>query len=288
MSKDHLEHVAMDFLQEKVFAGHPLAWPILGYEQTVAALKREQMWTYFQRRYSAGNMMLVVAGNVDPSEIIDLAQEHCGDWPALDEIDEPVAPAMHAGTDVLQVDRFKQQLLAFTYPSVSASDNRAETAGAAATILGGANSRFFWNIVQTGLSPDVGAAHYGYVDCGVTLLWAACEPENCERLCDAVKHEADLICRQPVQPHEVDRVKMRRRTSLAVESEAPYHRLTQIMDDMQYHGAPRTVEQMLAEVDEVSSESILAYFADYPINRGGHLASVGPRDWPGKNGNIRE
>ncbi|MCH7808285.1 MAG: insulinase family protein, partial [Planctomycetes bacterium] len=30
MSKDSLEHVAFDFLQEKVFAGHSLAWPILG------------------------------------------------------------------------------------------------------------------------------------------------------------------------------------------------------------------------------------------------------------------
>ena len=36
MSKDQLEHVAYDFIEENVFAGHPPPWPILGYEKTRA------------------------------------------------------------------------------------------------------------------------------------------------------------------------------------------------------------------------------------------------------------
>jgi predicted Zn-dependent peptidase len=280
MSKDHLEHVAMDFLQEKVFAGHPMAWPVLGYDRTVQEVTRAQMLAYFERRYSPSNMIMVVAGKVDPREIIGLAEKNCAAWSTGRHVENQTTPTMHTGVDKLQVDRFKQQLIALTFPSVSAAHPQSETAAATATILGGANSRFYWNIVQTGLSPSVGAAHYSYIDCGITLLWAACEPENCARLCDAMKHEADVICREPVQPHEVERVKMRRRTSLAVEGEAPYHRLTQIMDDMQYLGSPRTVEQMLADVDEVSCDSIAAYLKEYPINQGGHLASVGPRLWP--------
>ena len=68
--------------------------------------------------------------------------------------------------------------------------------------------------------------------------------------------------------------------ALAVESEAPYHRLTQLMDDMEYYGAPRTVEQMLADVDAVSVDTVREYFSQYPIDRDGHLTSVGPRGWP--------
>ena len=74
--------------------------------------------------------------------------------------------------------------------------------------------------------------------------------------------------------------KTRRRTSLAMESEAPYYRLTQLMDDMETRGAPRTVDQMLAEVDAVSADSIRSYFERFPIDTAGHLASVGPRNWP--------
>ena len=180
----------------------------------------------------------------------------------------------------MPVDRFKQQVVALTFPSVAASDPRAETASAAATILGGENSRFFWNIVQKGLAPRAGAHHLEYTDCGVMLLFGACEPERVEPLVEAIRAESKRICRQRVERHEVDRVKNKRRTSLAIEGEAPYYRLTQLMDDMEYYGEPRTVEQMLAEVDAVSAETIVQYFAACPIDVEGHLTSVGPRAWP--------
>jgi len=280
MAKDNIEHVAFDFLQEKVFAGHPLAWPILGYENTVGPLTRDQMWAYFQRRYAPDNMLLVVAGNVDPAEVIGVAQELCGSWKPAGPQPKRTTPRIHRGVDVMSVDRFKQQVVAMTFPSVGGSDPRAETAAAAATILGGENSRFFWEIVQKGLAPRAGAHHLEYTDCGLMLLFGACEPERIEQLADAIRTQAKRICRGPVAAHEVDRVKNKRRTSLAIEGEAPYYRLTQLMDDMEYYGEPRTVEQMLAEVDAVSSETIAGYFAAFPIDDEGHLTSVGPRDWP--------
>ncbi|MCH7840090.1 MAG: insulinase family protein [Planctomycetes bacterium] len=82
MAKDDLEHLTFDFLQEKVFAGHPLAWPILGYEQTVQGLSRDVMWDYFRRRYVPDRMILIIAGNVEPTKMIDLAEELCGSWPS--------------------------------------------------------------------------------------------------------------------------------------------------------------------------------------------------------------
>jgi predicted Zn-dependent peptidase len=281
MSKDHLEHVAYEFVQEKVFAGHPLAWPILGYEQTVRDLTREQMWAYFQQRYAPDNLMLIVAGNVDPREIIGVTEECCGDWKPSGTRRDRRPPAFHDGRDTLVVDRFQQQVVSLSWPSVGATHPLSETAEAAATILGaGDNSRFFWNIVQTGISPRAGAYYIDYEDFGLFVLFGACQAERAAELYDAMVREARRITREPVEPHEVQRVKNKRRTSLAVEAEAPYHRLTQLMEDMDYRGAPRTVDELLAEVDAVSIDSIREYFQQFPIDAGGHLAGVGPRRWP--------
>ncbi len=280
MSKDHLEHVMFDFLQEKVFAGHPLAWPVLGYDHTLAAMTREQMWAYFQRRYAPDNMMLIVAGNVEPSEIVEQAETCCGSWKPAGPVSPRTIPPIHSGTDVLPVDRFKQQVVALTFPSIASTDPRIETASAAATILGGDNSRFFWNIVQKGLAPRAGAHHLDYTDCGVMILYAACQPERSEEVLAAIRTEARRMCEERVFQHEVDRVKNKRRTSLAVEAEAPYSRLTQLMDDMEDYGAPRTIEKTLAEVDAVSVDTIRDYLQVCPINIPGHLTSVGPRSWP--------
>jgi len=282
MSKDSLDHLAIDFLQEKVFAGHPLAWPILGSDQTVGGLARDQMWAYFQDRYAPDNMVLIVAGHVDPERILDAARRFCGHWPPSGTQNRRTPPHLHAGCDVLTLDRFKQQILALTYPACSACDPQAETASAAATILGGDNSRFFWNIVQKGVAPRAGTFHMDYHDCGAMILYGICQPENCEELLDALRAEAGRICQESVSDQEVQRVKNKRRTSLAVESEAPYHRLSQLFDDIEFHDGPRTVGQMLADVDAVTPKTVQAYFAAFPIDGPGHLTSVGPRNWPEK------
>lgn len=280
MAKDNIEHVAFDFLQERVFAGHPLAWPILGYESTVSALTRDKMWEYFRRHYTPDNMYLIVTGKVDPDDVIAEAERLCGSWERSCSRAQRMPPRIHGGVDTLVVPQFNQQVLAMTFPSVSARDPLGETASAAASILGGENSRFYWDIVQKGLSPRAGAHHLAYTDCGVILLFGACEPERIEPMMEAMRDEARRIMREPVATHEVERVKNKRRTGLAIEAEAPYYRLTQLMDDMEHYGAPRTVEETLAEVDAITSSTIAEYFSRFPIDGAGHLASVGPRQWP--------
>jgi predicted Zn-dependent peptidase len=284
MANDRIEHAAFDFLRERIFEGHPLAWPVLGYEPTVRGLARDAMADYFAGRYTPENMVLIVAGNVEPPRVIDAAAEYCGAWqsggsrPAV-----RTRPVLHHGTGVKTIDRFQQQIVALNYPAASTVDPLYETANAIASILGGDNSRFFWNIVQAGLSPRAGAYHLDYADCGLMILSGQCEPAGAEQLTEAMRREAARIRHEPVAEREVQRVKNKRRTALAVEAEAPYYRLVQIMDDVDSRGAPRTVEERLAAVDAVSVKSVAEYFERFPIDRDGYLISVGPRHWPQTN-----
>ncbi|MCH8880407.1 MAG: insulinase family protein, partial [Planctomycetes bacterium] len=165
------------------------------------------------------------------------------------------------------------------FPSNGGCDPLEESAETVASILGGDNSRFYWEIEQKGIAPSVSVWRIDYEDCGVMVLAGECDPEKCEELFDAMQAEAVKLTRDGPRPEEVQRVKNRRRTSLAIESESPYYRLGQLLDDVDYRGGPRTVEQRLAEVDAVSRKSIGEYLEEYPITEGGHVISVGPRDW---------
>ena len=283
MSKDSIEHVAFDFLLERVFEGHPLAWPILGYDRTVGDLTRDQLHQYFERRYAPDRTVLIVAGNVDPAHIIDLAGRFCGHWKSSQDRSQRSVPKIRTGSATRVVERFNQQLVVLNFEAPGATDPMHETARAAVSILGGGNSRFYWNIVQAGLSPHTNAFRFDLDDCGLTILSGQTDPEGIEKLTDAIRREALRICGEKVRENEVQRVKNKRRTSLAVESESPYHRLTQIMDDVDYRGAPRTVEDRLAAVEAVTVDTVAEFFECYPIDREGYLISVGPRDWPGNN-----
>ena len=280
MSKDQIEHLAFDLLQEKVYGDHPLAWPVLGYEHTVRDLTRDQMKEYLDLHYGPDHLMLVVAGKVDPDAVIKTADRICGNWQPSGYERRRTSPVLRTGTAVQQVERFNQQVAALVFNCPGTLDEFDATSSVAAAILGGENSRFYWNIMQEGIAMHAGVFRLAYDDCGLMILFGQGEAENCEKMAAAMQEEARKITDGPIDEHEVQRVKNKLRTSLAVESEAPYHRLVQIMEDVDHRSRARTVEERLAVVDAVTHEKVSEYLQQYPITREGYFISVGPRDWP--------
>jgi len=281
MSNDDLASCAYDFLYEQLTAGSQMAWPVLGYEGTIRNLTRDRMHDYFRRRYAPNNLLFVAAGKLDPDQVIASVKKYCGHWqPAEDLGPTRQPPAIRTGRAAQKLDRFHQQAVIIAFPSVSAVDPLNATADTLAAILGGPNSRFYWNIMQQGISIRAGVYREEYQDFGKIVLYGLCEPENSERLLEAMRREAEKITRNGVEPKELARVKNLRRTSIAVESEAPYYRLGQLVDDADYRGRPRSVEERLAEADAVDEAALAAYLEQCPITGEGFVASVGPRAWP--------
>ncbi len=281
MSDDQSDHRIYDLIHEHVYTGHPLSWPVLGTRDTITNLTRDQLFGYFQSRYHPGNLVMVVAGAVEPKVVIEMAERLCGDWQALAPRPDRVAPTTaQAGTFVTQTDRFNQQAIVLAYPAPSAEDDARETADVCAAVIGGHNSRFFWNIIQAGLSPHVAMGRIDYCDVGMMMSFGFCEPPNSERLLDAIRGEINKVITEGVREEEVQRVKNRTRTALATEAEAPFNRLTQLADDVDVLGHPRTVSERLAAVEKVSVIGIREYLEAWPMSGPGWLTSLGPRDWP--------
>lgn len=283
MSHDQLEHHVYDLIHEKAFAGHPLAWPVLGDEKTVGGLAREQMLQYVSDRYNPSNLVLLAAGNVDPDEVFQSAGKLCADWPSRPPRPERrPPPRCPAGQAVMQLERFKQQSVCWCHAAPSLIDERdGETADVLAALLGGPNSRFFWNIVQAGVAPIASAWRVDYCDTGLMVLFGFGEPERAEAMSDALRREAAKITAEGVSEDELQRVKNRRRTGLVVESESPYYRLVQLADDVDSYGRPRSVTERMERVARLTPRSIAEYLERWPIDGDGCLVSVGPRRWPG-------
>lgn len=65
------------------FLNHPYGIPIIGWRHEIEKLNREDAFAFYQKYYAPNNAILVVAGDVDPSEVQSLAQTYYG----------PVAPS---------------------------------------------------------------------------------------------------------------------------------------------------------------------------------------------------
>ena len=53
-----------------MFAGHPVAAPVIGTVETITAMSRTQVAGYYRRRYSPDKMVVAVAGGVDHGDVL--------------------------------------------------------------------------------------------------------------------------------------------------------------------------------------------------------------------------
>jgi len=282
MSGDSFDHHVWNFLFEKAFAGNSLAHEILGEKETIEKLPRDTMVDYHARHYAPDRLTLVATGAVDPQEVFAAAGRYCGGWTrATSSNGLPEVPGgISAGVHHCALPQFKQQSLILLYPSVPQNHPDAESIEAFQSMFGGANSRCYWNIVQQGICSQAGAAWLTYNDCGLLALFADGEPERCEEMLAALRGQAREVMQGGFTDEEVERVKNRRRTQLALEAENPRTRLMQIVDDLEAHDHVKSADARLAEVEAVTARTVGAYLERYPIDGEGMLLSCGPRAWP--------
>ena len=280
MYDDYLPDLTDKLLHERLFAGSALAWPILGTHEAIGALTPEAMANYLRQFYSPSNMVLIAAGNLDPDAVIEQAGSVTAAWQPRPIPGRAPAPKVWPGSAGRRIDRFAEQAIVLAMPAPPAGSDQAETAEAVAAILGGPNSRFYWNIVQKGVAPHASAHYRDYKGVGLMVLCAEGPPDRAERIAEALRTEAAALAADGPTDAELQRVKNTRRTHLAAEAEAPYYRLAQLADDIDTFDRPRPAAERLGAVEAIDPEAVADYLSRWPIDTEGFLVSVGPRDWP--------
>ena len=78
------------------FINHPIRYPIAGTVESIKKITKEDLYTCYNTFYHPSNMFLVITGNVDPKEVIDLVKLNQSEKKyddtfniALKEYDEP-------------------------------------------------------------------------------------------------------------------------------------------------------------------------------------------------------
>ena len=60
------------------YAGTPLSRPVLGTKDSIAAIKRDDVWAYYKARYTPSNMVLVVMGDFDTPKMMATVRKTFG------------------------------------------------------------------------------------------------------------------------------------------------------------------------------------------------------------------
>jgi predicted Zn-dependent peptidase len=281
-----LEEIAMYLddpghrLYEKVmslyFGPHALGQSILGSADSIRALGRDEMATYFATRYGPGNMVLSVTGRLEFDRIKDLAQRFMGDWPHVDAPRAYVAPAAGNERRRMTDAKLNRQYVMGLTPGPAAQDERRFAAQVLADVIGDADgSRLYWALVDNAIAEEADFGFYPHDRCGSYYLSLVCEPSREQRATEIALAELRRTS-QDLDAAEVDRAKNKIASELVLSGEVPIGRMRSIGAQWTYNKEYRSLEQDMKSLNAVTPDSLRQLMQDFPFEPI-TIVSLGPQ-----------
>lgn len=157
--RSRVDNDPSSLLQEQMMAAlyrnHPYGIPVIGWEHEMRQLDREDALTFYKRFYAPENAILIVAGDVEPDEVLALAKDTFGKIPgngAPIKRERPAEPEHDASVTVTLEDpragRTSVQRLYVTPSYATAKPGEAEALDLLARIAAhGSTGRIYKSLV---------------------------------------------------------------------------------------------------------------------------------------------
>nr|WP_277622794.1 pitrilysin family protein [Sphingomonas telluris] len=271
-SPDDLVH---DHLFEAAFKDQPLGRSVLGREEGLQAITREDCVAWMAGELVPSRLIFAASGKVDADELLKLAEHLFGDME--DRSGTPIGTAHFTGGVRNDRRQSEQAHWCLGLPGMQASDPRMSALSTFVQALGGGtSSRLFQELrEERGMAYSVGAWQQAYADTGmVTIGCAADRARAAESMNLARNVLAEAI--ETLDEVEVRRARAQMEAGMLMAMETPQGRADQMARSVEVFGRIVPLEELLADLRAVDAEAAKAAGASLLDGRIA-IASVGAR-----------
>jgi Predicted Zn-dependent peptidases len=223
MTDDSPEELLGELFSRDFFPDDPLGKPIAGTPETVRSFGSDVTRSYHAQNFTAQNLVIVAAGNVEHDCVVEMATNVLAGRPvsASRPKTELKTPTMAAPIAIHPKPDLEQAHLVIALPFISAADENRYAADLLANVIGGGMSSRLWQKIREdrGLAYSVGTSNAMYRNCGVFSIFAATSPEQVGEVLDISIDELGEIVRSGITEHELDLAKHQARASILMSLE---------------------------------------------------------------------
>ncbi|TVT49273.1 insulinase family protein [Amycolatopsis rhizosphaerae] len=245
-----------------VLAGHPLAKPVLGTEESITGMSPAALRGFYRRRYRLPRMVLAVAGNIEHAQVLRLVRKALRD--RLAGSDTPVAPRRGRARItaerrlVLHTDDTEQAHVMLGMRAPSRHDERRYALNVLNAALGGGmSSRLFQEIRERrGLAYQVYSSVSGYADTGHLSVYAGCQPDKLGEVANVLRDLLGQVGKEGFTDAEVARAKGQLRGGLVLGLEDTASRMSRIGKQELNFGLYESVDETVARIEAVTTEQV--------------------------------
>lgn len=277
--EDVPEDYCHDLLLMHLWPDHPLGRPVTGFLETVAQISPEMAHAYYRRWCRPENIIVSVAGNFSEVETYDQISEYFGTLGAAPLPPRPRAPLSQQGLAVIDRD-IGQSHLCLAFPAPAAGDSHRYVAEMAASVLGGGStSRLFDRIrEQEGLAYSIYSFRSSYQIAGSLGIYAAVSPENLQKAVALIAEEISKLRENPVPEDEMELNREQIRGGILLAMESTSNRASHMARSVFYHGRILSPDEIVAEVQSVTNESLLQFAQDVFVQERCAAVVLGPQE----------
>jgi predicted Zn-dependent peptidase len=264
--KDRPQFTVMDEVRSTYYAGHPLGHSVLGTDESIVALQRDQMHAYWRRRYAPNNLILVLTGAFDWEQALQQIRQTTRGWQPAESPRETPPFQPEARAKVMANEKITRAHLSWMTPGVPAQSDERFAADIIGDVLGGGEgSRLYWELVHPGIADSASMSHNEEDGSGVFQGYASCDPDRAQEVVDRIrgvfrKAEADGLTEG-----EIERSKRKIASALVLHDETPRGRLFHLGFDWQYRQKYVPIDEVIDRYLAVTVEDARRFLGRRPF-----------------------
>jgi len=277
MYEDSPDELVHDIFAGAMWQGHPLGRPIIGNMEVIKNIDRDKIMDFYHTHYKPSNLVLTVAGNIDPEKVIrDLRlifDEKGGAAPKRSMvIPAPVLDVTCRNKDTEQVH------MCIGTPGVKLEDEQYYPFQILNTVLGGGiSSRLFQEIrEQRGLVYSVYSYHSSYHDTGLFCVYAGLSMNNVEEAMELIFKQVEDIRVNSISAAELQRAKDQMKGNILLSLESVSTRMSRLGKSQLYLGRVITPDEAVEKLNKVTQTDIQELAASCLRTENFSMATIGP------------
>ncbi|MCF0234339.1 MAG: insulinase family protein [Thermoguttaceae bacterium] len=243
---------------------YPAPWgeSRLGTKETLEKTTLDDVVAFHRDFYRPNGAIVAVSGRFDWERVKAKIGELFGGWSPLDVVTP--TPVPNADSTASVPFDSAQTHLSFAFPTVPLGDPSYHAGYCGAELLGGGmSSRFFTEVREKrGLCYSVQASISSLNDWGGVFCYCGSTAERAQEALDVMIAQIDRLSAELASDSELERVKIRTKSSLVMENESPGARSYALVSDWLRFKRIRSTEEIFESVNKQTAETIREFFAE--------------------------
>ncbi len=149
--KGEADWVFYELTQDNRYLVSPARVPVIGYQEVIQGLSRDDVYNYYKLAYVPNNMMFVVVGDNDPEKLLAMIQKNVKDAKpgrAFSHNVEPEPPVKAPRNLVATFPKLGQARVELAFPTVKLSDPDLYAIDLLAAVMGSGDSSLAAQIIR--------------------------------------------------------------------------------------------------------------------------------------------